>query len=167
MQSKSFVCLQLFQFTQTKRIIVNGEILRNRNGGLPRDCLLPASCVIGSLCQKVSDNRNQNTSDKENCWPTQANWKHERRLQDFESEPTCWCCVWLRLLKVLWCRVFRREFRYYSPHHYPDIDHSNQSVVFRLVHNCTIFLCSLDVGNRWSMQRSQYKGKRSSSWVTN
>ena len=29
-----------------------------------------------------------------------------------------------------------------------------------LVHNCTIFLCSLDV--RWSMQRSQYKGERSS-----
>ena len=35
-----------------------------------------------------------------------------------------------------------------------------------LVHNCTIFLCSLDVGNRWPMPRSQYTGERSSSWVT-
>ena len=34
-----------------------------------------------------------------------------------------------------------------------------------LVQNYTIFLYSLDVG--WPMQRSQYKGERSSSWVTN
>ena len=34
-----------------------------------------------------------------------------------------------------------------------------------IVHNCTIFFCSLDVRNRWSMQRSQYKGERSSCWV--
>ena len=27
------------------------------------------------------------------------------------------------------------------------------------VHNCTIFLCSLDVGSRWSIQRSQYEEK--------
>ena len=36
-----------------------------------------------------------------------------------------------------------------------------------VVHNCTIFLCSLDVRNIWSMQRSKYKGERSSCWVTN
>ena len=33
-----------------------------------------------------------------------------------------------------------------------------------LVHNCTIFLCSLDVTNIWSMQK--YKGERSSRRVT-
>ena len=32
--------------------------------------------------------------------------------------------------------------------------------------NCTIFLCPLDVGNRWSMQRFQHRGERSSSCVT-
>ena len=36
-----------------------------------------------------------------------------------------------------------------------------------VVHNCIIFLCSLDVGNRWSIQRSQYKEGNSSSWETN
>ena len=33
--------------------------------------------------------------------------------------------------------------------------------------NCTIFLCSRDVGNWRSMQRSQYKGERSSVWLGN
>ena len=34
-------------------------------------------------------------------------------------------------------------------------------------HNCTIFLCCLDDKmERWSMQRSQQKWERSSSWVT-
>ena len=36
-----------------------------------------------------------------------------------------------------------------------------------LVLNCTLFLCSQDVGNWRSMQRSQYRGERSSSWLTN
>ena len=36
-----------------------------------------------------------------------------------------------------------------------------------LEQNITIlFLCSLDVANRWSIQMSQYKGEISSSWVT-
>ena len=36
-----------------------------------------------------------------------------------------------------------------------------------LVLNCTIFLCSRDVGNWRSMQRSQYRGERSSVWLGN
>ena len=36
-----------------------------------------------------------------------------------------------------------------------------------VIHNCTIFLFSLDVWNRWSIQRAQYKEGNSSRWETN
>ena len=46
---------------------------------------------------------------------SQQKWRdaageYERRLQDFKSEPTCWCSVWFALLQVLRCWVFWREF---------------------------------------------------------